>query len=229
MKEKKAKKIAEDGIEELKNHVDTLIVIPNESIYTSQSLFLPNPTEKKAFHRTDNVLYQTMKEFTQSIVKPGVRNFINLSFEDISSNMKDKGYAMFGFANNLKSLSVVFKDQAINSQAQNIEAHDAANHPLSVEEMVKTAMTPSFLDKNLDISTAESVILNITGGNKLTLDDIHMITQKVRETINDVHIIIQKVPGKNKDISILAGANINPQMEDDEINLSILVTGLKYN
>src|SRR5918996_448418 len=67
---------AEAGIEELQQHVDTLIVIPNQNLFRIAN---PNTTFKEAFMMADEVLQQGVRGITDLMVMPGL---INLDFAD---------------------------------------------------------------------------------------------------------------------------------------------------
>lgn len=81
---------AEAGIAELAQHVDSLIIIPNErlKLVSDQKITFLN-----AFSIADDVLRQGVKSISELIVVPGV---INLDFADVTSVMKDAGHAHMG-------------------------------------------------------------------------------------------------------------------------------------
>ena len=81
---------ADAGIEELQQHVDTLIVIPNQNLFRIAN---PNTTFKEAFMMADEVLQQGVRGITDLMVMPGL---INLDFADVRSVMGEMGKAMMG-------------------------------------------------------------------------------------------------------------------------------------
>ena len=81
---------AESGIIELQQHVDTLIVIPNQNLFLVAN---PNTTFKEAFQLADEVLQQGVRGITDLMVMPGL---INLDFADVRSVMHEMGKAMMG-------------------------------------------------------------------------------------------------------------------------------------
>jgi len=83
-------KSAEAGIEELQQHVDTLIVIPNQNLFLIAN---PNTTFKEAFQMADEVLQQGVRSITDLMIMPGL---INLDFADVRSVMGEMGKAMMG-------------------------------------------------------------------------------------------------------------------------------------
>ena len=105
-------KQAEAGIAELAQHVDSLIVIPNERLkYVSDQKI----TFANAFGIADDVLRQGVNSVTDLITMP---QFINLDFADVTAVMKDAGHAHMGIGR------ASGKDKA--EQA----AHDAISSPL---------------------------------------------------------------------------------------------------
>ncbi|MBE6803852.1 MAG: cell division protein FtsZ [Ruminococcaceae bacterium] len=83
-------KQAEAGIAELAQHVDSLIVIPNERLkYVSDQKI----TFANAFGIADDVLRQGVNSVTDLITMPA---FINLDFADVTAVMKDAGHAHMG-------------------------------------------------------------------------------------------------------------------------------------
>ncbi|MCH8616244.1 cell division protein FtsZ [Sphingomonas sp. SM33] len=81
---------ADTGIEELQQHVDTLIVIPNQNLFR---LANSETTFKEAFEMADEVLQQGVRGITDLMVMPGL---INLDFADVRSVMGEMGKAMMG-------------------------------------------------------------------------------------------------------------------------------------
>ena len=81
---------AEKGIAELRKHVDSLVVIPNErlKLVSEQRITLAN-----AFSIADDVLRQGVQSISDLIQIPGI---VNLDFEDVKSIMQDAGYAHMG-------------------------------------------------------------------------------------------------------------------------------------
>lgn len=81
---------AERGIELLKEHVDSLVIIPNERLkYASEQKI----TLLNAFSVADDVLRQGVQSISDLILLPGL---VNLDFADVTAVMKDAGYAHMG-------------------------------------------------------------------------------------------------------------------------------------
>jgi cell division protein FtsZ len=86
----KRMRIAERGIEELQNHVDTLIVIPNQNLFRVAT---ERTTFAQAFAMADDVLHSGVRGVTDLIIMPGL---INRDFADIKTVMSEMGKAMMG-------------------------------------------------------------------------------------------------------------------------------------
>ena len=82
--------IAEQGIEELAQYVDTLIVIPNQNLFLVADETM---TFAEAFKRADQVLQGGVRSITDLIITPGI---INLDFSDVRAVMTEMGRAMMG-------------------------------------------------------------------------------------------------------------------------------------
>ncbi|HEV8392076.1 MAG TPA: cell division protein FtsZ [Dongiaceae bacterium] len=83
-------KMAEYGINELQNYVDTLIIIPNQNLFRIAN---EKTTFADAFKMADEVLYSGVRGVTDLMVMPGL---INLDFADIRAVMSEMGKAMMG-------------------------------------------------------------------------------------------------------------------------------------
>ena len=83
-------KLAEAGIDELQQCVDTVIVIPNQNLFR---IATERTTLQEAFKLADEVLYKGVRGVTDLMMVPGV---INLDFNDIKTVMSEMGQAMMG-------------------------------------------------------------------------------------------------------------------------------------
>jgi cell division protein FtsZ len=83
-------RIAEDGIRELQQYVDTLIVIPNQNLFRIAN---DKTTFADAFKMADDVLHAGVRGVTDLMVQPGL---INLDFADVRTVMAEMGKAMMG-------------------------------------------------------------------------------------------------------------------------------------
>jgi cell division protein FtsZ len=87
---KRRAKCADQAIEQLKKHVDTLIVMPNQNLLdiTDEHISMI-----EAFSMINNVLSQSIKSVSEIITKAG---HINVDFSDVRTIMKDRGIAVLG-------------------------------------------------------------------------------------------------------------------------------------
>ncbi len=83
-------RLAEKGIEDLKQFVDTLLIIPNQNLFRIAN---EKTTFSDAFKMADDVLYAGVRGVTDLMVMPGL---INLDFSDIRTVMSEMGKAMMG-------------------------------------------------------------------------------------------------------------------------------------
>jgi cell division protein FtsZ len=83
-------RVAEGGLTELQQYVDTLIVIPNQNLFRIAN---ERTTFAEAFKLADNVLHMGVRGVTDLMVMPGL---INLDFADIRTVMSEMGKAMMG-------------------------------------------------------------------------------------------------------------------------------------
>lgn len=83
-------RLAEEGIRDLQQYVDTLIVIPNQNLFRVAN---ENTTFADAFGMADEVLHSGVAGITDLMMKPGL---INLDFADVRTVMNEMGKAMMG-------------------------------------------------------------------------------------------------------------------------------------
>jgi cell division protein FtsZ len=87
---KKRKEQAEQGLDELRGIVDTVISIPNDKL----TKFAPkNATVVEMFRKADEILHHSVKGISDLIFKPGL---VNLDFADVKTIMSDAGIALMG-------------------------------------------------------------------------------------------------------------------------------------
>ena len=147
---------AEAGIKELYQNVDSLIVIPNERLkyVTDQKISMRN-----AFEIADDVLRQAIQSISDLINVPGV---INLDFADVSSVMKNAGYAHMGVGR------AAGKDKA--------------------EEAAKMAIYSPLLETS--IKGAKGVIMNVFASSDVSLEEVDKAASIVeQEADKDANII----------------------------------------
>lgn len=154
--------IAERGIKELEDIVNTLLVIPNQNLF---SISNDSTTTLKAFELADDVLYHGVKSITDLMVRPGL---INLDFADVDSVLKYPGRAMMGVGSS---------DPKIENESRGrIAALNAMNNQLLEET---------------NLQDAKAVLINIIGGEDQTLFDLSAASEEIRKSVNDnVHVIV---------------------------------------
>ncbi len=83
-------RLAKIGLKDLKDKVDTLLIIPNDKILSQID---KNTNLSSAFEACDKILYQAVQGISDLIVLPGI---VNVDFADIKTIMKNSGPALFG-------------------------------------------------------------------------------------------------------------------------------------
>ncbi|MEP3349619.1 MAG: cell division protein FtsZ [Marinomonas sp.] len=83
-------KVAEEGVKELRENVDSLITVPNERLLP---VLGKNISLLKAFGEANNVLFNAVQGITDLIMRPGL---INVDFADVRTVMSEMGMAMMG-------------------------------------------------------------------------------------------------------------------------------------
>jgi cell division protein FtsZ len=175
-------KRAEEGIQELKDRVDTLIIIPNQRLLS----VVPKDTPlNAAFKIADDVLLQATKGISDLIGIPGL---INLDFADVRTVMSEMGDALMG------SGLATGENRALEA------AHQAISSPLL---------------EDVSIEGALGVLVNVTGGDNMTLHEV-----------NDATSVISEAAGN--EANIIFGAVIDPRMEQ-ELRVTVIATGFNHN
>jgi len=148
--------VAEEGIRNLLGKVDSLLIIPNDRLKhaTDQKLTFAN-----AFEIADDVLLQAVTSIADLIKNTG---FINLDFADVTSIMKDAGFAHMG----------------VGHAAGKGKAEDAA----------RAAVASPLMETS--INGARGVLVNITGSMDMGLDDVEAAASLVQAAAHpDANII----------------------------------------
>ena len=110
-----------EGLEALKKHLDTTIVVPNQNLFKIAS---EETTFEESFHLSNNVLKQGVQSVTDLMVRPGM---INLDFADVETVMSSMGKAMMGTG------------EAEGDNRSTIATEMALNNPLIDEYSLKGA------------------------------------------------------------------------------------------
>ena len=175
---KKRMQQAEEGIKELKEAVDTLIVIPNQKLLSyvgKQTSFT------SAFSMVDDILKQAVCSISDLIVIPGL---INLDFADVKCIMGSMGKALMG-------------------------SGIATGETRAIEAAQKAISSPLLDEATVD--GAKGILINITGGEDLTLMEI-----------NEASMIVQE--NAHEDAHIIFGAVIDHEMEG-QMRVTVIATG----
>ena len=168
-----------DGIEELKSHVDTLIVIPNDRL---RELIDKSTPLLESFREVDNVLRRGVQSISDLIAVAGL---INLDFADVKAVMEKRGDALIG----------------IGMGTGEGRATEAA----------RQAVSSPLLER--DIAGATDAIINVTGGNNLTLFEVEEAVEVIRQSAKT-------------DINTIFGAVINENL-NDELIVTVIATGFE--
>jgi len=171
---------AEEGLQELKEAVDTLIVIPNQKLLS----FIGKQTSlTTAFSQVDDILRQAICSISDLIVIPGL---INLDFADVKTIMCGMGKALMGGG-------------IASGENRAIEA-------------AQRAISSPLLDE-ASVEGARGILINITGGEDLTLHDV-----------NEAALLIQK--SAHEDAHIIFGAVVDKSMKED-MRVTVIATGFE--
>ncbi len=169
---------AEEGIAEMRKHVDTMIIVPNERLLAVVGKGIPF---HEALKKADEVLLHATQGISLLISETGL---VNVDFADVRTVMQNGGSALMGTG---------------IGRGEN-RAMEAAQQ----------AIASPLLD-NVSISGATGVLVNITGGEDLTLGEVTQINDIVHDAVGD-------------NAEIIFGAVHEPAMMN-EIRVTVIATG----
>jgi cell division protein FtsZ len=172
-------KAADQGIAELQQYVDTLIVIPNQNLFR---LANERTGWKEAFKMADHVLYMGVRGVTDLMVAPGL---VNLDFADIRTVMAEMGKAMMGTG------EAEGENRAIRA------AEAAISNPLL---------------EDTSMAGARGLLINITGGDDMTLYEVDQAANRIREEVAE-------------DANIIFGSAIDESL-NGRVRVSVVATGI---
>ncbi|MBZ0180948.1 MAG: cell division protein FtsZ [Melioribacteraceae bacterium] len=175
---KKRLKNAEQGIEELRQFVDSLIVIPNERIL---NILDGSATATAAFDKPNEVLYEATRGIADIITIPGI---INVDFADVRSVMNSSGEALMGCG-------------------------IASGENRAIEAAQKAISSP--LLEGINIKGAKNILLNVTGSNNLTMQEI-----------NEGNEIIYEAAGE--EANVIFGW-VNKEEMGEYVSYTVIATG----
>ncbi len=140
-----------------------------------------------AFKVSDEVLANATKGIIEMVTKPGM---VNIDFADLKSVLKDSGYAVIGVG---ESANIQTKDRAI----------------IAVENTLKSPLL------DVDLGTAKKALVNIVGGQDMTLREAESVFQEVSSRISD-------------DAMLKWGARIEPNMQKSALKVMVVMGGVEY-
>ena len=197
-------KAAEQGIEKLRVHADTLLVIPNDRLL---DLAEENTSLKEGFWMADEVLYDATRGIVDLIVHEGL---INLDFADVERTMKDGGMALLGMSTQFR----IPQSQAPNVRVKRTDAHhrsDSDDAGTQSEEAAIEAVSSPLFDGQ-SIRGADEALVNVTGGPSIGF----------REAMSAIEVIQEKA---GEECDVIFGAVIDEEM-DDHFRVTVIATGL---
>jgi len=175
-------KLADKGLEELQQYVDTLLTIPNQNLFRIAN---EKTTFADAFKMADDVLYCGVRGVTDLMVQPGL---INLDFSDVKTVMSEMGKAMMGTGE-------------ASGENRSVKAAEAAiSNPL--------------ID-DVSLKGAKGLIINIMGGNDITLYEVDEAANRIKQEVDD-------------DANIIYGTTCDDRLEGS-VRVSIVATGIDAN
>jgi cell division protein FtsZ len=169
---------AEIGIAEMRKHVDTMIVVPNERLLAVVGKNVPF---QQALKKADEVLLHATQGISTLI---SVTGLVNVDFADVRTVMQNGGSALMGTGIG-------------RGEDRSIEA-------------AQQAISSPLLD-NVSINGSSGVLVNIAGGEDLTLGEVNQISEVIHEAAGD-------------QAEIIFGAVHDPAMEG-EIRVTVIATG----
>jgi cell division protein FtsZ len=169
---------AEMGIAEMRKHVDTMIVVPNERLLAVVGKGIPF---QDALKKADEVLLHATQGISSLICVTGL---VNVDFADVRTVMQNGGAALMGTG---------------TGRGEN-RAMEAAQQAIS-----------SPLLDNISIAGATGVLINITGGEDLTLGEVTQISEAIHDAAGD-------------EAEIIFGAVNDPAMHG-EVRITVIATG----
>ena len=176
---KQRMKNAEAGIAELKQHVDTLVVIPNDRLL---QVVNKGTSMIEAFRIADDVLRQGIQGISDLIAVPAM---INLDFADVKTVMESGGMAHMGIGLGSGENKLV--------------------------EAAKNAIASPLLETNID--GARAVLINVTGGEDISIVDINEAANLIMEAADP-------------DANIIFGAGLDETM-GDAVRITVIATGFE--
>ena len=176
---KRKMSLAQEGINQMVEEVDSLITIPNQKLL---EVLGKGCTMVDGFKAANDVLAGAVRGISDIIMKPGM---INVDFADVKTVMSEKGTAMMGTG--------------------------SASGPNRAMEAAEQAMGSKLLE-DIDLKDAKGILLNITAGENLTIEEFETVGNCVQEYASEEAII---VPG-----------TVIDEASGDILTVTVVATGL---
>ena len=141
-----------------------------------------------AFRVSDEVLAGATKGIVEMVTKPGM---VNIDFADLRSVLKDSGYAVIGSGEGMAT------------------SNGTSRAVVALENAVKSPMLDA------DLGTAKKALVNIIGGESLTLREAESVFQEVAGRISG-------------DALLKWGARIDTDMQKDALRVMLVVSGVEF-
>jgi len=176
---KKRMAVAEEGIAQLGQYVDSLITIPNEKLL---KVLGKGTTLLDAFGAANNVLLGAVQGIAELITRPGL---INVDFADVRAVMREMGTAMMGTG--------------------------IASGEDRAQEAAEMAINSPLLE-DIDLSGASGVLVNVTAGMDMSIDEFETVGNIVKAFASD-------------NATVIVGTVIDPEMSE-ELRVTVVATGI---
>ncbi len=161
-----------NGIEQLKDVVDTIITIPNDRLFTS---IQKTPTLIQAFKKADEVLFYAVKGIADLITIPGL---VNVDFADVRTIMEEKGLALMGTGTaGGENRAIEAAEKAINSPlledisikgAKGVLVNITASSDMTLEE-VDAASSLIYKEAAEDANIIWGTVIDDNVGDKMMI------------------------------------------------------------
>ncbi len=172
------------GLERLKKHTDTLIVIKNDRLLS----LVPDLPLNTAFKVCDEVLASSVKGIAELVTKSGL---VNVDYADLRTILSEAGFGVIGLG----------------------ESSIDAKHEDRARVAVETALNSPLLDA--DISSSTKALINVIGGDDMTLKEAEYVVSETSRRINpNAHIIW--------------GARVDENLKKSSMRVLVVLAGVKF-
>ncbi len=212
---------AQQGLEELRKHVDTIIVVPNQNLFKIAN---EQTTFEESFDLSNDVLLQGVQSITDLMVRPGL---VNLDFADVETVMSSMGKAMMGTGEaEGENRATKAAEQAINNPliddyslkgAKGLLINITGGKDLTLFE-VDEAVNKIRSEVDPDAEFIKGCITDHTLEGKIrisivatSLDGQH---PEQKSVINMVHRIQNRNPGYSDLPKVQSGISLNPKQSE---------------